>query len=86
MGCILDSILRAQQLDTIDSFIAVDLMDKLFLKYKTLKHDLSIQGDCLYPIDTQRPECRERLEKFIVQNSRDLDTVILSHVVIVPII
>ncbi|KAH9425699.1 inositol phosphate kinase 1 isoform X3 [Dermatophagoides pteronyssinus] len=74
VGCILDSILRAQQLDTIDSFIAVDLMDKLFLKYKTLKHDLSIQGDCLYPIDTQRPECRERLEKFIVQNSQDLDT------------
>lgn len=74
VGSILDSILRAQQLDTIDSFIAVELMDKLFLKYKALKHHLSLQGNCLYPIDPQRPECRESLEKFILQNAQDLDT------------
>ncbi|OTF75361.1 hypothetical protein BLA29_009465 [Euroglyphus maynei] len=49
-------------------------MDKLFLKYKTLKQDLSMQDDCLYPIDPQRPECRECLEKFILQNAQDLDT------------
>lgn len=80
VGSILDSILRAQQLDTIDSFIAVELMDKLFLKYKALKHHLSLQGNCLYPIDPQRPECRESLEKFILQNAQDLDTVVSYHI------
>lgn len=71
----------AQRLDSIDSFIAVQIFNKLYFKYKTLKHDLGIAY--LYPYNNNF--FKKTLEQFILENAEDFNRVTFINSIFIDI-
>jgi len=80
-GCVLDWILRAQKLDSLDTALAVRIYDRLCDRYRDLKrsHTTTLGSSTMVESFSNEAYCA-LIEKFIDHNLDDLEKVQFTQV------